>query len=1354
MTCSRCHSLLRNGLPLAFLLQSDFCVRPPSWLFPRAVGVSTVGFVDYSSAARPNPFLLALAIRFEGTVRRHDCLSPLQCLYSDLICLTRWCLSPSTIGHHSLAVTAASDRVKRRFLRHCKVEKRDVPPLTDYISFMQHNIASRRPQVEPPSLAFEAPACTEPSPASSSTGGTRNISARPAVPPAVAITNPDLLSFVEDTGAVDRIAATDLPNCFTLYDAVRQTRIVRSNQPKDVATCIGIAMGHFRSPPTLRVLRTDVAGLPSPQFAATPSDVSALTRTWPLDARALGLGICVVDGPVESTPFSLAYKAKDVCRFSHLHHGLARGSLLATASGFVLAPYDALPLAVDSFELSLAGGSSRPEGSADSTTHSGSAGSTVSSMAMSIVQDLRDLELSTFAHDADYCIMLHVPGRPPYCMDANRHQDTQSLAASASRLLCGVVSHSVLQIHWPGLTPLGADCLVHALVELDHSPRGDRTIALFDGRALCPCGPGLVSRIIPAVVTLGELFCLARETFPDAYYPSQIRINGRIMLSQDLCRLYCPLLRVVTVAGAGRDLRDRYASALPTQELLDMLPGLAIDLQIAQTATLSSSLVSLDTQAETLEYPDEEDMPVSLLQFGCVTVSRASLGVKLAHAGQVLDCVNADDWSLGPECGLNVCVRSFLLLQLLAFLRLIVFATLCRSNQERRNRVVRGSRCFLRGAPVCLCLALCCVVATGAPTGAADGGPFTDQLGIELVNEALARTAAPHRNVHSDSTSDHCHDADGPDLRVPEPPPAVPGIGAPSPVSGTDSTNESDNTWFFPVRVLQLQREALQISMVAAVSRDAADAVARAEAVLDARARHCRFVAVEPQPSADYLVLLVEHVAAEHMFLIPVCIQLQAGADMIRIWMEYVDPDITFDGLRMLLGQDWPAGARVFVGTSRHPLSEYTSARLVSGTLIRVLAPGRPLRPLVSTDDKLRFLDRHLGDVAVSGYPLDDFRPHRYGLLQPLHEARTVDFSPVGGMASLDSVVNSHADKGFGSTTLSWPVRQPARHYVRGQPVDRTAAAFPVSCTARCPLFVDGHHIGTPLQVYAAQTGWLLLPDLLHSIGLVVPWPEKLRVSGTVRTSPDGKAVLVRPSELLVLQYLGSDEATAATCAICLDSSDDERGGDDADPDSPCCAAGRTPNHTTSRPSEPGYLPGRRPRSRSPVPHSAACTDTCRTSLARKMSDEVGDTNICPACDAISPSCHHLDVLDSKRSRCFRRDAHPLRHTGDASASLFLWNGEPRQDIRPVFSYHMALEMLNSAPVVICSRVKRLRHSLRLLLLFCPLLSPRCQLKMRMRTTPGVFWCLSWLFRDRASSAHCGSPHRSRWTTSLYEPTF
>ena len=84
-------------------------------------------------------------------------------------------------------------------------------------------------------------------------------------------------------------------------------------------------------------------------------------------------------------------------------------------------------------------------------------------------------------------------------------------------------------------------------------------------------------------------------------------------------------------------------------------------------------------------------------------------------------------------------------------------------------------------------------------------------------------------------------------------------------------------------------------------------------------------------------------------------------------------------------------------------------------------APRSPCPTLASYATKLHNPARHLGDIGVYGFPEEDYRARRYGLLQVLQQPRAVDFLPIRGMEMLSSVVLSHSDSDFGPNGLHWP---------------------------------------------------------------------------------------------------------------------------------------------------------------------------------------------------------------------------------------------------------------------------------------------------------------------------------------------
>ena len=77
--------------------------------------------------------------------------------------------------------------------------------------------------------------------------------------------------------------------------------------------------------------------------------------------------------------------------------------------------------------------------------------------------------------------------------------------------------------------------------------------------------------------------------------------------------------------------------------------------------------------------------------------------------------IEATDWLTWAESALHDFFRTFVLLYLLCFFRLWVHALPQAKSSPRTNRALRATRHLLRGAPLCLVLAVCVVTVGAAP---------------------------------------------------------------------------------------------------------------------------------------------------------------------------------------------------------------------------------------------------------------------------------------------------------------------------------------------------------------------------------------------------------------------------------------------------------------------------------------------------------------------------------------------------------------------------------------------------------------------------------------------------------------
>ena len=238
-----------------------------------------------------------------------------------------------------------------------------------------------------------------------------------------------------------------------------------------------------------------------------------------------------------------------------------------------------------------------------------------------------------------------------------------------------------------------------------------------------------------------------------------------------------------------------------------------------------------------------------------------------------------DSWILSLEQHADAFARSFGLLQLLAIVRLLLFALPQRSSHDVNAVLCRGRR-LLKAAPLCLGLALCCLTVAGMPTGPASSGhglaldSSSDE--VEVVYASPSGPFVFARDRHREpgrppGSTISVATADVPPLSLSGEPDAC--LSFDQGLSDAASIPIA-SAWSFPVRVLQLQRPALCVPVAVRSFGSLRDLLRQLELKLDADLMCVDFIPVEPQPTTDSLVLLSVPRTCEAMFLVPTCVQL------------------------------------------------------------------------------------------------------------------------------------------------------------------------------------------------------------------------------------------------------------------------------------------------------------------------------------------------------------------------------------------------------------------------------------------------------------------------------------------------
>ena len=423
---------------------------------------------------------------------------------------------------------------------------------------------------------------------------------------------------------------------------------------------------------------------------------------------------------------------------------------------------------------------------------------------------------------------------------------------------------------------------------------------------------------------------------------------------------------------------------------------------------------------------------------------------------------------------------------------------------HRTNRRITVARLSLRGAPLALVLAFCCVVVHAAPTA---GGADAQAPSLVPLDATVAAAVARQ----SDPPADVSH--------------AGPAVCTQSAVDDPSLSGTGLGVRQVAVQVLRIQSLPTFLSLRWSEVRQATVLVALAEEAIDAKGRGVQLVEVFPQPCSDTAVLLSVPAPCLQAGRCPVCIQCHVRDEMPHFWQEIVDNTVGLEEIRDLVGQDWSAQAQVYVSDSMRPLSPGESRPVSPGCLIRIVHKTSDASKTRTLGVKLLQPEDNLRDPWDVGFPPDTYESHLYALLQLLEPARRVQYSPIPNCHDLlDEVLVSHAASHWRPYDLCWPRDRVTDLLVRGRHVTLAAGVFPQSLTERVPLFVDGRPVGLPLRLYAAPQGNMPLHELLDMIGLFELHADRLDIGGTADFDPEFRTLAVCAGDVLVLHYLSADE--------------------------------------------------------------------------------------------------------------------------------------------------------------------------------------------------------------------------------------
>ena len=462
------------------------------------------------------------------------------------------------------------------------------------------------------------------------------------------------------------------------------------------------------------------------------------------------------------------------------------------------------------------------------------------------------------------------------------------------------------------------------------------------------------------------------------------------------------------------------------------------------------------------------------------------------------------DWaeSYLEEWSRRICCffRSFFLLSCLSGVRLLLRAAPLRSRAPRVNRGIATARRGLRGAPLILFLAVTLPFATAMRPAPVCDSSFAQSHSSSLfpggVPEPEGPMSSPRRAPPVGSSSGQEHDS-----------PSLP------PFSRCPSAG-----WQVPVVILRFQRRSAHISLHTAAVREADDLVEQTEDEWDAAAKGYRCYAIYPQPALDYPAVLAAPVQHQRLQRVPVCLQVHDALGKTDCWIEFFDPLVSLDDVSDVLADAWRPDMQVFVRDSTVALSD-CSCPLRAGDLLRIFHRGAARTRITSVEAKLQRPDLFLRRLDVEGFPSVPDTPGRECLLQPLECPRLLQYSYLPGPSLLEQVMLSHGNHSMGSLRLIWPAQPVVELCIREHFVAHLAGAFPARTTGRVPIFVDSRDVGYSVQCRASHTGAMLLSTFLDSIGLFLPDPGNLLISGTAEFDPRTRVIKVQEGDVVCVGY-------------------------------------------------------------------------------------------------------------------------------------------------------------------------------------------------------------------------------------------
>ena len=379
---------------------------------------------------------------------------------------------------------------------------------------------------------------------------------------------------------------------FTVFDADMQVRFLERKPGWTTADCIREARRlsrHLATPHRVAVLSHALAQLPVPQVVLSPHQLLSSSRAVVCDFRPLGLGIRVLDLSFGNSLFEGLTRERQRAGCSQALTRLTQGAAGVSIGGAMGDVFRQIPVDIASVHAFAWDHPRYPMPEAGSQlARSGSAND----------DRLRSLSevASEIADPPWFRMTFHLPTsgstEEPVALftQAPTASTLQSLTQLASEHISLFRPHQWVRLHFPAFTPVGSGSLLHVIALCDDVDQADSTVALFDGRELDARIPAVYSAFIPKPSTVCELAAAARVLWPDRPAAASFLVNGDNVVSlEDVDRAF-PLVQPIPRVALPVGTRPPPFRPVPTEEILDRLPGLSPAVLQHPTSTSTTTL--------------------------------------------------------------------------------------------------------------------------------------------------------------------------------------------------------------------------------------------------------------------------------------------------------------------------------------------------------------------------------------------------------------------------------------------------------------------------------------------------------------------------------------------------------------------------------------------------------------------------------------------------------------------------------------------------------------------------------------------------------------------------------------------